>query len=248
MAYRSAKRISRITIGLFAADATVTLFAIVSSARLRYVFTEALAGRPPSAATARADDMRQNFLILLQTLLYPLMVATFCVWIYRAYSNLQDLNAGDRRTTPGWAVAHYFIPVLCLFRPFQDMRETWNASKPVLDDPDDRWSRSARMEQTPPTVAIWFTLYLLLNFAANLSLWTSMSMIRKGRSIPGMIEVVDVHLAFLVLRGLAAVLAILVISRITHMQDERFAMLAALPPAPGEGGGGADSPEPAGVV
>jgi hypothetical protein len=63
-----------------------------------------------------------------------------------------------------------------------------------------------------------------------------------------MIEVVDVHLAFLVLRGLAAVLAILVISRITHMQDERFAMLAALPPAPGEGGGGADSPEPAGVV
>lgn len=59
------------------------------------------------------------------------MVASIVVvamWIYRAHANLRAASIDGLEFSPGWAVGCYFIPIVNLFKPFQDMRELWNAT------------------------------------------------------------------------------------------------------------------------
>ena len=61
-----------------------------------------------------------------------LMIA-FLMWIHRAYSNLPFLGNDNPKTTPGWAVGWWFIPIASLFKPYDVMKEIsiWSAEDGV---------------------------------------------------------------------------------------------------------------------
>jgi hypothetical protein len=44
-------------------------------------------------------------------------------WVHRAYKNLPSLGAGNLDSSPGWVVANFFIPILCLYKPYRAMKE-----------------------------------------------------------------------------------------------------------------------------
>lgn len=57
-----------------------------------------------------------------------LTVIVFSVWIYRAGANLLAAGFDDLEFTPGSRIWWFAIPIASLFKPFQGMRELWNAS------------------------------------------------------------------------------------------------------------------------
>ena len=74
------------------------------------------------------------------------------IWIYRAAINLRALGAKDMAISPGWAVGWYFIPIANLWKPFQAMKEIWQASLNPLQG-----GKSA----APRVLRIWWGLWLL---------------------------------------------------------------------------------------
>jgi hypothetical protein len=52
----------------------------------------------------------------------------FCMWIYRAAANVKAARVPGFTFTPAWAVGWHFVPIANFFKPFQAMRQIWNAS------------------------------------------------------------------------------------------------------------------------
>lgn len=53
----------------------------------------------------------------------------FMMWTFRAAHNLRALGALALKTTPGWAVGWYFVPIANLWKPYQAGIEIWQASQ-----------------------------------------------------------------------------------------------------------------------
>ncbi|MFC4254869.1 DUF4328 domain-containing protein [Altererythrobacter xixiisoli] len=54
-------------------------------------------------------------------------------WIHRAHANLHLADLPDLEFTPNWVIGWYLIPIACLFKPYQAMRELYRNSVPQID-------------------------------------------------------------------------------------------------------------------
>nr|WP_302053758.1 DUF4328 domain-containing protein [Sphingomonas tagetis] len=70
-------------------------------------------------------------------------------WIYVAGTNAIELGHDDLEFSPASRIWWFAVPVLCLFKPFEAMRELWNASHGEV-----QYSKNAS------TVTIWWALWL----------------------------------------------------------------------------------------
>ena len=61
-------------------------------------------------------------------------------WIYRTNSNAQAWSS-TMGVSPGWNVGFFFIPIANLWKPFQGVRETWEASQSGPDFLVPGWMR-----------------------------------------------------------------------------------------------------------
>jgi hypothetical protein len=52
----------------------------------------------------------------------------FLVWIYRAAANIHAFRSAAMEITPGWAVGWNFIPIASLWKPYQAVKQVWQAS------------------------------------------------------------------------------------------------------------------------
>lgn len=73
-------------------------------------------------------------------------------WIHLANRNARQLGAGDMRFTPGWAVGWYFVPIAWFWKPYQAMKEIWQASASPFG-----W----RGQQVSPLLHWWWFLWLV---------------------------------------------------------------------------------------
>ena len=64
----------------------------------------------------------------VSAILFLISAVFVSMWIYRAHANLRDANVEGTTITPGWSVVWFFVPIAGLFKPFEAMRELWNAS------------------------------------------------------------------------------------------------------------------------
>ena len=60
----------------------------------------------------------------------------FCVWLVRASKNARALGAQEMEYSPGWTVGWFFVPVLNLFRPYEAVKELYQASDPEAGPTD----------------------------------------------------------------------------------------------------------------
>lgn len=94
------------------------------------------------------------------------MVVTFVVagfltlkWIYRVNKNAHVLATG-LKSSPGWSVGWYFVPVAFLWKPFKGVEEAWKVSV----DPA-AW----QAVETPSMLRWWWGLWLVDNMVSNVS-------------------------------------------------------------------------------
>ncbi|WEK46634.1 MAG: DUF4328 domain-containing protein [Candidatus Andeanibacterium colombiense] len=90
---------------------------------------------------------------------YLVSVVFVAMWIHRAHANLFAAGLHDLEYTPGWSVGWFFIPFANLIKPFQAMRELWNASYGA----DNSFG-----SETPSAVGSWWACFIAGNILLNI--------------------------------------------------------------------------------
>lgn len=115
------------------------------------VGAENFAGNLPAAGAVAALG-----LLLSGVSIFTYVV--FLVWMHAAAKNVRSFGCEGLEFTPGWVVGWWFIPFMNWVKPFQAMRELWNASDP---DAIGRGSLAWRSSRGPSTLGVWWATYLL---------------------------------------------------------------------------------------
>ncbi|WP_329485000.1 DUF4328 domain-containing protein [Kitasatospora sp. NBC_01246] len=149
----------------------------------------------------------------------PLFLATvvvFVIWFHRIRRNADLLMPGGHRHSSGWAVGAWFTPVVGLWFPWQLTVDCWRASAPL--DAEGR-----RRTPSEKVVALWWATWtgsLVVGRVAS-------SMTRQFDptldDLASLRDAIRVETAGFALRLVAAVAAIMVVNRLTSMQQERRA-------------------------
>jgi hypothetical protein len=180
----------------------------------------------PDSAFELGEDGPVSIWLLLQGVIYLLKFPTyvftvvmFLVWLHRAHSNLATLGARNLDFTPGWAVGWWFIPFANLVKPFQAVREVWSESDPEADDSEQVFFSTG--PRTAPTyMGVWWAMWLLSNFSANVASRVYDPDTMSNVEIGGVLFVTTA-----VLSVVAAILAIMLVRDITARQAARYTNL-----------------------
>ncbi|WP_163932494.1 DUF4328 domain-containing protein [Paraferrimonas sp. SM1919] len=105
-------------------------------------------------AEATASDNRQQIAGGIYLITFIITGTMILRWIYLANQNVRELGAENLEYTPGWSVGYFFIPILSLWKPYQAMKQLWQASQSPAD-----WQN----QSTPGLLSIWWTLWLVGN-------------------------------------------------------------------------------------
>lgn len=134
----------------------------------------------------RIDSLQLVFLIATYIV--------FSMWIYRAGANLAAANFDDLDFTPGSRIWWFAVPVASLFKPFQGMRELWNASHHRFP-----------YDENVGIVSLWWGCWLFHSFASGVEAAAA----RSGAAPAGIMwlqEITGIAVAvpaILLLRGIA---------------------------------------------
>jgi hypothetical protein len=193
----------------------VDVVAIFSDIAELNLISRMLNGEFVSLGEAESSDNRQATMGMIQLVLLVGTGILFLTWMYRAYKNLRAFNVCGLQYSPGWAVGGWFVPVLCLWRPYQVMSEIWKASSPSsLAAGDEGWQR----ESTSPLLGWWWAAWLVGGFVGAFLLRL---VFRDAQDL----ETLQMRsIGYLVGDGIdivAAILAIVVVMQITSRQEEK---------------------------
>ncbi|MDI2124913.1 DUF4328 domain-containing protein [Yinghuangia seranimata] len=168
-------------------------------------------------------------------------VVLFMIWFFRARSNVEAWVGPRPQMTRGWAIGGWFIPLANLVIPQIVANDVWNGSDPQAR-PDARSSNKGLLW------AWWLTLcgsYVI--FVIGIAQEKSADDVRNGdATVSEYIDSVRLgdEMAALgsTVRIAAAVLAILVVRKITRMQEIRVMSPGGVPMMAGPGYPGAYAP------
>jgi len=160
-------------------------------------------------AAAEASDLRQGIVGVVQGLIIISSAVVILMWIYRANLNAHRLGAKEMEFSPGWAVGWYFVPFANLWKPYQAMREIWQASA----NPE-RWEYEDRSWLLP----VWWTIWIISNVVDNAAFRLAL---RDDQSIDQLIIASGVGIASNVLGIPLAVVLFFLVAKIHRMQIEQ---------------------------
>ncbi|MEU1285461.1 DUF4328 domain-containing protein [Kitasatospora sp. NPDC005856] len=163
---------------------------------------------------------------LLQVVALAASAIAFVAWFHRVRVNAEVFDPRGHRFKRGWAIGSWFTPVVALWFPRQIAGDIWQASA--------RPDASGVRPQLPQTLlTLWWAAFWASNVTGRIGSRYLDS--ASAKYADGYQEAVGWLLASDLLSVAAAVLAVLVVRRLTAMQEERFAVSAA--PAYGVHGG-----------
>jgi hypothetical protein len=103
-----------------------------------------------------ADATGFKFLEVAFQVFYWTGLVLLMVWSWRATKYLEDASAHDLTNGPAMAGFGYIIPIMCLWKPFETVRDIYKASR----NPDG-WPGDKRAS----IIGWWWAVYLIGNFA-----------------------------------------------------------------------------------
>jgi hypothetical protein len=201
---------------LIAVDVVAIVFTVLELAMLDRL----IGGEPVSDSEVDASNARARAIGVIQTVLLIAIAVFFIRWLRLGYRNADVLAPGLRRYGHGWAIGAWFVPFLNLWRPKQIVNDVWRAG-------DSTGAPYAT--PLPSWLNLWWAVWLLDNLLAQVAgrLALRQDTNEELRTVDYWYIVSDAT------DVVAALLAILVVRRITARLDERA---AAVPPpaAPSE--------------
>jgi len=136
----------------------------------------------------------------------------FAMWCHRVYRNLPALGAQGVRQSPAWAAGWWFIPFANLWMPLQTLLEASQASE----------ARTPAGAASPPVLmGVWWGAWLISWILINV--WARMPVSTEGQ----VVAAAEFGQLVVLVRGVAAALAITVVFALTRKQDAAFRGLQA---------------------
>lgn len=175
-------------------------------------------------AEADTNDSRQSVIEGVQILVILGTGVVFIFWFHRCYRNLLAFGATKLRFGTGWAISSWFLPVLDFFMPKQIANDIWRGSSASSDGKS--WN-----EPVPGFLLAWWLVWTA-GFTIDSGLWRSFD--ETVLTIDDLQSQLKWLIASDMLLSLAALLAIVVVRRLTERQEERASALSqqAAAPAP----------------
>lgn len=84
---------------------------------------------PIDEGSFEASASRERSILVLKSALLLVTGIVFLKWTARANRNVRAFGATGLRFSPSFAAGCHFIPVASLWKPYQAMREIWQASR-----------------------------------------------------------------------------------------------------------------------
>ncbi|GAA4757323.1 MULTISPECIES: DUF4328 domain-containing protein [Flavobacterium] len=112
---------------------------------------------------AENNDLRQSILGILYILVYITSVVFFIRWFRRAYYNLHT-KIDHLSHSEGWAAGSWFIPFICLYRPYQIMKEMYTETVDYLEDQNKKIGN----QYYSYFIGFWWTLWIISNFLGRI--------------------------------------------------------------------------------
>lgn len=208
-------RISVLMLGwLFLLTAAVSWLAVgVDFAQLRLASRLANEG-DVERTTWLAHWISEQVVGSVQLICIGLTALAFLFWLYRVRVNVRALGMRKMRYRREWTLLSFLVPILNLLRPYQVVREIWQASDPGTGGPVG-W----KAVRTPRLLAYWWLL-LLAYLGLEVLAWaifdpTAPPATRRTALAIGLVA--DVSAA------VSASLAYFVVSGITDAQEAKHA-------------------------
>jgi hypothetical protein len=176
------------------------------------------------------DAARAGLGVFTGLLAFP-AAGFFIAWFYRAYRNLQRTSVAGLRYEPGWAIGSWFIPIFNWIRPKQMIDDVWRAGEPGVEVRDASW----RGRPVSPLLHWWWALWV---GASVLGVGAVVVGFDVDAAIEGTVNYSDQQTAATIAApGMlctvaAAILACIVIRRITERDDRIREAVFAQPPPP----------------
>lgn len=173
---------------------------------------------PNQAGVIAVGLVALAFLALYYGSLVPAIVL-FSMWLHRVVRNMPALGTPDPRWSAAGAVGRCFVPFLNFVHPLLSVTDAWRGS-----DERYRWTPlETRLSLgTPNLIALWWASWLagrvLTTFTARMTNSNDPGTVVAGAGI-------DIFGTVLTIG--AAVLAILVVRRLTARQDNKYQLIAS---------------------
>lgn len=176
------------------------------------------AGEYVSEDEALFNDLRQLLVVLAYLPLYIVTAVVFLRWVYVSNKNAHALGAPEMKHTPGWSVGWFFIPIANLWKPYQAVKETYQASHPGYYED---WQNAP----APALLPAWWALWIITSILGQASFRVAMAgdtvelwMASAGLAIAT--ETLDVPLNLIV---------IALVSQMQRYQLEKQNLIASMP-------------------
>lgn len=199
--------LGRATAALLGLVAAVDVFAIWADRALYRVASD-LTERPGGEGIRERADHADSLNAVAGYVQSAALLATavvYLVWFHRARVNAEVFDPFGHSTRRTWAVWGWFVPVLNLWRPRRVMLDIWDAST----------AHGARVSHG--LVNVWWTLWIVSLLADRVATVQN----RGADTAWGLRDAAGQAMFSDAADLAAAVLAILVVLRLTRMQDEK---------------------------
>jgi hypothetical protein len=222
------------------------LYAIAFLVELAYVgvLQDFLSGE---ASDQDVEDMQaaSGGVQFLAGLLSLVAAGFFIAWTYRAYDNLSRTSVADLRYDTNWAIAAWFIPVVWWIRPKQMLNDVWRAGEAGAEVRDGSWRDRPVSQLLHWWWAVWVAA-ALVGITAGVVGFDSDAVLSGREDYEREQDAATIAAPGILCTAVAAILACLVVRRVTDRQERlRAAVLSTVPepeaaptletpPAPGD--------------
>jgi heme/copper-type cytochrome/quinol oxidase subunit 2 len=158
----SRARLVMISFWCYAAISAVAILALVAALMIGVNLYSDVSVPVEDTPPGMAALLLSGIALILYAIIYVICIVFYLMWLYRARGNLPALGVTDARWSPGWSVAWWFIPIMSLFRPYQVVKETWQASDPAS-------SPGWRRDVPPAIFGWWWALFLVDSIGSNVT-------------------------------------------------------------------------------
>ena len=156
---------------------------------------------------ATSNDNREQAIGIIQIIVLVVSAITFIQWFRRAYFNLH-LRVNHLSHSEGWAAGCWFVPIVNFFRPYQIMKELFQATHLFLK----RNEVHTREHFSITTLSLWWTFWIIDRLFGQFVFKYSM----KAETLE---ELTTSTIAQIVGNGIGIVLAIVTVKVIKEYSD-----------------------------
>jgi hypothetical protein len=162
---------AKLAVIMVGAVMAMNLVSLLSSYMQLGLLQQLKAGLYPTDDVLNSNDTRERLVGIVFLAVFITSSVFFIQWFRRAYYNLH-IRTGNCENSEGWAAGAWFVPIVCLYRPYHIMLELWNKTTDLVKEKNktEGTEDNTMYRFSTRLVGIWWTLWIISNVIGRIML------------------------------------------------------------------------------